>query len=829
MRFMPEAATTPAPGTKLGTFAGVFTPSILTILGIILFLRVGYIVGAGGLGASLLILALATAVSVLTSLSLAAIATNLKVKKGGDYYLISRTLGMEFGGAIGIVLFLAQSVSIAFYCIGFGEAVAGVTGLDANWATQPIAAGALLFLLFFAWLGADWATRVQFLIMGVLTAALASFFIGGIGKWSSETMTVSMHRPADGAGFWVLFAIFFPAVTGFTQGVSMSGDLRDPVKSLPRGTFLAIGVSTVVYVATMLVLAGSLQPEQLLDGFQAMQDAAWIPWLIVAGVLAATLSSAMASFLGAPRILQSLAGDRIFRMLTPFAHGVGPSQNPRRGVLLTAGIALATIALGSLNAVAAVVSMFFLVSYGLLNYATFVEARANSPAFRPTFRYFNAWLSFAAAVLCLGIGVAISPTSAAVAGALLLVVHQYIRRTARTAAWADSRYAYHFRRVRDHLYDMREAPSHARDWRPHILAFSKDAGHRMDILRFASWIEGEAGITTVARIFVGDDAGVRKRRDEAMIEMTREIETHKLRAFPLALASSELMEGARVLLQSYGVGPLRANTILLNWLEQTSSTSEYEIQDYGSYLRMALRLRRNVVVLAADTRGWQHMDGITERERRIDVWWCDDASSRLSLMLAYLMTRTADWDEASVRVIAVTAAEEDASVVRQHLTEMLEDVRIDAEVQAIAAPDEAELIRRSADAGLIFMPMKFRANRLVTAFGPPVQSVANGCPVMALVTAAEDVELAPDPDEGEPAEMAAAADRAEHAEQRARKAEEQAITAADLAEKLVTQAAERSTKADADKRIAQSLPLVADQNEDLAVWIGAIKLAVVDG
>jgi hypothetical protein len=213
---------------------------------------------------------------------------------------------------------------------------------------------------------------------------------------------------------------------------------------------------------------------------------------------------------------------------------------------------------------------------------------------------------------------------------------------------------------------------------------------------------------------------------------------------------------------------------------------------------MALRLRRNVVVLAADTRGWQHMDGITERERRIDVWWCDDASSRLSLMLAYLMTRTADWDEASVRVIAVTAAEEDASVVRQHLTEMLEDVRIDAEVQAIAAPDEAELIRRSADAGLIFMPMKFRANRLVTAFGPPVQSVANGCPVMALVTAAEDVELAPDPDEGEPAEMAAAADRAEHAEQRARKAEEQAITAADLAEKLVTQAAERSTKADAD-------------------------------
>ncbi|MGD8273278.1 MAG: amino acid permease, partial [Desulfobacterales bacterium] len=222
-------------GGTLGTFAGVFTPSILTILGIILFLRLGFVVGNAGLGRALIILALANGISVLTTFSLSAIATNLKVKGGGDYYLISRTLGLEFGGAIGIVLFLAQSVSIGFYCIGFGEVLARILSLQAAYATQLIAAGAVAFLFIFAWLGADWATRFQYGVMAILIAALLSFFVGGIAKWDTALLAQNWGTPAGGLGFWAIFAIFFPAVTGFTQGVSMSGDLKDAGKSLPRG------------------------------------------------------------------------------------------------------------------------------------------------------------------------------------------------------------------------------------------------------------------------------------------------------------------------------------------------------------------------------------------------------------------------------------------------------------------------------------------------------------------------------------------------------------------------------------------------------------------
>lgn len=218
----------------LGTFAGVFTPSILTILGIILFLRTGYVVGSAGLARSLVIIGIANLISVLTSVSLSAIATNLKVKGGGDYYLISRTLGLEFGGAIGIVLFLAQAVSIAFYCIGFGEALAASAFFPAHAVSpQIIAAAAVAFLFIFAWMGADWATRFQYVVMALLATALASFFVGGLSQWNATILGSNWSAPADGPPFWVLFALFFPAVTGFTQGVSMSGDLKDPGKSLP--------------------------------------------------------------------------------------------------------------------------------------------------------------------------------------------------------------------------------------------------------------------------------------------------------------------------------------------------------------------------------------------------------------------------------------------------------------------------------------------------------------------------------------------------------------------------------------------------------------------
>lgn len=766
----------------LGTFAGVFTPSVLTILGIILFMRLGYVVGSAGLGRALVILALSMTIAVLTSVSVAAIATNMTVKGGGDYYLISRTLGVEFGGAIGCVLFLAQSVSVAFYCIGFGEAVAAILPLQPVVAPRIIACMAVGLLFVFAWLGADWATRFQYVVMTVLAAALGSFFVGGAGLWSSRTFALNWTAPANGADFWIMFAIFFPAVTGFTQGVSMSGDLKEPGRSIPLGTFAAVGFSTVVYAAVAVIIAGVLPGEELRRDYASMRRMAHVAGLIDAGVLAATLSSGMASFLGAPRILQSMARDRIFRLLVPFARGHGPADNPRLGVLLAAGIALVTVGLGNLNFIAPVVSMFFLTSYGLLNFATFYEARAASPSFRPRLRWFDARVSLLGGLGCLGAMVAISPVAGSVSATLLFAIYQYLKRTAGPARWADGSRSYHFQRVRDHLYEMAAGYPHPRDWRPQLLAFSSDSGRREQILRFASWVEGKCGVTTAVQILEGAGGDARKRRKEAEEELREDIARSGVQAFPLVVEGPDLGSVAHVLLQSFGIGPIRANTILLNWREQAPAPQSSD-RRYGRHLRMAVRLGCNVVALAAEEEKWARLVALPVNQRRIDVLWCDAATGRLNLLLAYLMTRSDEWREAKIRVVAGASSEEAAEATRRRVEKMLDEVRITAEAEVIAGLDSERIADLASDSALIFLPMRLRGDLVFDPFGESPEVVLEHLPVTALVAAAEDIELDVQPDEGRAAEIAVAMDAAAEAEGAARAAEKEAAALARVAEK----------------------------------------------
>jgi amino acid transporter len=768
---MAETSEVDRKGSGLGTFAGVFTPSILTILGIILFLRAGYVVGSGGLLGSLLIIGLANLISVLTSVSLSAIATNLKVKGGGDYYLISRTLGLEFGGAIGIVLFLAQAVSIAFYCIGFGEALAATTLLPVSSVSPRIvAAAAVAFLLIFAWLGADWATRFQFVVMTLLAAALVSFFVGGWLRWDAEVFQANWSAPADGLSFWVLFALFFPAVTGFTQGVSMSGDLEDPGRSLPLGTFLAVGVSMFVYFGASLIFAGSLGGAELTADYTAMNRVAWVPWLITVGVIAATLSSAMASFLGAPRILQSLAADKIFPVLTPFAVGSGPAANPRRAVLLAAGIAFLTISLGNLNLIAPVVSMFFLISYGLLNYATYYEARAASPSFRPTFKWFDKRLSLAGALACLGVMLAIDPFTGVLAIAILFAIYQYLRRTADPARWADSRRAHYLQRVRENLLAAGLSPEHHRDWRPQILAFSEDAERRPRLLQLAGWLEGGSGLTTVVTLLEGKSLLMSKRKDEAESQLRRDIREHNPAAFPLVLISTDSEVAVQTLLQAHGIGPLRANTILLNWLDPQNTTGlALRTFLFGRQLKNLFKLGCNIAILYARPPAWERLRETEPGASQIDVWWSADATGNLMLLFAYLMTRSEAWRKARVRVLAFRE-----SVPREEqqesLDEILRDARIDAEIVFVAAREAGAIVAASASATLVFLPFRFHGDLVALPVDGPSEALLQQLPPTVMVSAAKDIDLGAEPEEGTAAALAAARDLLEEKERLAEEA-----------------------------------------------------------
>lgn len=769
---------------KLGTFSGVFTPSVLTILGIILFLRLGYVVGNAGLGRALIMIGLANAISVLTSISLAAISTNLKVKGGGDYYLISRTLGVAFGGAIGIVLFLAQSVSIAFYCMGFGEAMAEILTGFPGLSTRMIAGIAVSLLFVPAWLGADWATRFQYGVMMLIAAALVSFFWGGAFFWDAAVFSKSWSRPSSGLPFWALFAVFFPAVTGFTQGVSMSGDLKDPGKSLPMGTFMAVGVSILVYFGAAVIFAGALPLNVLAGDYDAMSRVAHFGFLIDAGVIAATLSSAMASFLGAPRILQSLSADRIFPLLLPFSKGVGPANNPRRGVLLSAGIAFATVALGDLNVIAPVVSMFFLISYGLLNYATFFEARSAGPSFRPRFRWFHHRLSLVGAMACLGVMLAIDFTAGIVAVTLLFAVFQYLKRTAGPARWADSNRSYHLQQVREHLLAASRETEHPRDWRPQMLVFSNEPERRKMLLNFAAWIHGGSGLITAVRMLEGDVMRTARMREAAKSELQKDISENLSPAFPLVVTGEDPQQSLLTLIQSFGIGPLKANMALFNWSGfLRKGILGIRRSAYANNIKATFRLGCNILLLVAPPEAWAKLETVSAADRRIDVWWRDDPSGRLMILLAHLMTRNPQWEAARIRLMAgVSGPEKDIEAVKEDLRGMLAEIRIHADPQVVTDPDERSIAGNSEDAALVLMPFRIGSGKIVGVYQTDIDDLSERGMMVALVLAAEDIDLDADPEEGKHGEVAAALDALTDAGSRVDQAEKEAEGARKKAE-----------------------------------------------
>ncbi|MCB9898761.1 MAG: amino acid permease [Planctomycetes bacterium] len=787
---MPTAAAATPPTQRrtgtLGTFGGVFTPSILTILGIILFMRLGFVVGSAGLPRALAIILVANGVSILTSTSLAAVATNIRVKGGGDYYIISRTLGVEFGGPLGVVLYLAQSISVAFYAIGFAEAVIDMSG-GAPWTTPYIALGAVLVLFVFAWIGADAATKLQYLIMVSLGLALVAVFVGGFEHFDGARFSGNMNASGD-LPFWTVFAIFFPAVTGFTQGVAMSGDLANPSQSITRGTFAAVFLSATIYVVLALVLAGSVDGPRLVSDYGVLRDVASSAWLVNLGVVAATLSSALASLMGAPRILQSLARDRVFPGLKPFAQGHGESSNPRRGILLSLGLAIATISLGDLNVVAPVVSMFFLISYGLLNYATYAEARGNSPSFRPRFRWFDRRLSLIGCIGCLGAMVAINPTAAAISIVVLFALHQYLsNRTTGMARWADSSRGHRLATVRQQLLLSRSGIEHARDWRPVILAFSDDPQRRQRILRFASWIEAGTGFTTVVRLLAGDDPRTRKARGQAETDLRAEIERGGFDAFALVAAMPDLDTGFPTLVQAHGLGPIRANMILLNWFDG-DVLEDARLRSYGRPLRAALRLQRSVVILEATEDELLAIDARPKRERRIDVWFLGDATSRLMILLAHLMTRHDDWEDSDVRLLAPLVEGQDRAALTAELEATLEDWRVDMHVEVVETWDHASVVSISGDAGAVLLPLAMRGETPSCPFSDDLEGLLDELPLTALVLAAQDIDLEAEPESGVYAERVAAEETADEKERRStlvgKEAERSAAAAAEAVARL---------------------------------------------
>ncbi|MBW2525987.1 MAG: hypothetical protein JRI23_17535, partial [Deltaproteobacteria bacterium] len=380
------AAPKSSKAAKFGTFTGVFTPTLLTILGVIMYVRLGWVVGNAGLLGAFMVMALAMLITVCTGLSLSSIATNRRLGAGGPYAIISKALGFEVGGSIGLPLYLSRPLGVAMYIFGFREGWLWVFP-----AHDPLLVDLVVFVALFglAYLSANLAFRVQFAIMAVIVASILAIFLSPITlapkaeiSWWGDFRGFP-ERGFGGIDFWAVFAVFFPATTGILAGANMSGDLKDPRRSIPRGTLWAIVLSSLIYFALAWWAARAGTPEELTENYNLLIDRSLFPPAVLAGLLGATFSSALASAVGGPRILMAMAHNE----LLPKSGWLGRQTSrgePRNAVLVTAILSLGCLMMRDLNAIAPLVTMFFLLTYLMLNVVLLIEGSLKLVSFRPT-------------------------------------------------------------------------------------------------------------------------------------------------------------------------------------------------------------------------------------------------------------------------------------------------------------------------------------------------------------------------------------------------------------------------------------------------------------
>lgn len=656
---------------RFGTFSGVFTPNVLTILGLILFLRIGWVVGQSGLWGALVIIAIANLISLLTGLSLSAIATNIEVKAGGNYYLISRSLGLEIGGAIGIPLYLSQAMSVAFYIIGFTETI---TAFEMFQSIDPRLISTVIVLLFvgIAYIGADFALKIQFGILAVLIASLVSFFLGGFGSgFTSEPVLSGNYTP--GITFWAVFAVFFPAVTGIEVGTSLSGDLKNPSKSIPLGTIASIIVTAVIYFLVAIVLAFNGTPEQLLNDSLSMERIAIWPALIFAGVWASTLSSALGSVLAAPRTLQAVAYDAIVpRWL---GNRLGSQTEPRVAVLVTGVIAGLTIWSGDLNAVAPIITMFFLNTYGMVNLAAGIEKLVGNPSFRPRFKI-PWYVSILGAFGCYTAMFLINPVATVIAIVVSYGLYFVLQRRRIERTWGDVRSGIWFALARFSLLNLETQEQHVRNWRPNIMVFTGQPHNRQQLAEVASWLSQGQGIITLFQLLIGDatdDTKIRMR-ELARKHIRNFIDESSIKAFGEVDIVPDFKTGALTVIQAHGIGSLESNVVLLGWSENVSAQMHL-MHDFS-------KIEKSVLLLK-----YSEEQGYGKRNQ-IDVWWQGrGGNADLMLLIAHLIQQHPTWQNAKIRLLRIAESPEAVTGITEYMNRLLASVRVVAEPIVIVRPD----------------------------------------------------------------------------------------------------------------------------------------------
>uniref|UniRef100_A0A1A8N0B0 Solute carrier family 12 (Sodium/potassium/chloride transporters), member 2 n=1 Tax=Nothobranchius pienaari TaxID=704102 RepID=A0A1A8N0B0_9TELE len=636
---------------KFGWVKGVLVRCMLNIWGVMLFIRMSWIVGQAGIGLTIAIIFMATLVTTITGLSTSAIATNGFVRGGGAYYLISRSLGPEFGGSIGLIFAFANAVAVAMYVVGFAETVvemlSDVDALMTDELNDIRIVGTLtvILLLGISVAGMEWEAKAQIVLLVILLAAIVNFFLGTFMKADNKepkgffgyqtAIFLENFGPdfRDEETFFSVFAIFFPAATGILAGANISGDLIDPQSAIPKGTLLAILITGVTYVAVAVSTGSCIVRDAtgdhndtvsdtvnctdagcmlgydfsickeggcqygLMNDFQVMSLVSFFSPLISAGIFSATLSSALASLVSAPKVFQALCKDNIYPGLGVFAKGYGKNNEPLRGYVLTFCIGLAFILIAELNIIAPIISNFFLASYALINFSVFHASLANSPGWRPSFKYYNMWVSLAGSVLCCVVMFVINWWAALVTLLIVLALYIYVGYKKPDVNWGSSTQALIYNQALTHCLNLSGVEDHVKNFRPQCLVLAGYPNSRPALLQLVHSFTKDVSLMVCGHVRTVSRRPNFKDLSQDYVRCRRWLSKKRIKAFYAPVFADNLRHGAQLLLQAVGLGRLKPNTLVMGFKNNWSDGDMRDVENYINSIHDAFDLQFGAVVL----------------------------------------------------------------------------------------------------------------------------------------------------------------------------------------------------------------------------------------
>jgi amino acid transporter len=667
---------------KLGTYLGVYRPTVLTLFGVIMYIRMGWVVGNAGLLGALCILGLTFLITGTAALALSTIATNIRLRAGGVFALVSQSLGLEAGGAIGLPVFLAQSMGAALYIYGFAEGWNSLFPSHPQWAVV-LGVYALGFGLSFA--SERLVLQLQVVVLLGVVVALGSMFTG---FWTSELREPKLWGTFDNGSIWLLFAVFFPAGTGIKVGASLSGKLKDPRRSIPVGTMAAWGTALLTYAALIVWYSVVADPEDLRGNYMiAIDKAAWGPAVLI-GLLSSCASAMLSSMVAAPNTLAALAKHRI----VPFGEKLTPQDSastPRKAVAVNGAIVGLTLLMGDLNAVAQLITMFFLITYTTLNLVVLLEQSLGLVSFRPTFRV-PVWVPVVGAIASVFAMTITQPTFGLAALAVVFALYTYLERRKLETPWETVRSGVFLALADWAARQTQRFEASERAWKPDVLVpIEREEQLRGDYRLLLDLVRPRGSIQVFFRTNTPDGAA-----PSGLARFVQGLRSERLYATLSAVCASDLIELARMSARVLRNAFFRPNILFLN-VEGRSDAQLTELVEAARTADMGVAF----LVL--------HPTARLGRERDVTIWVREQspnwglglrlANLDLALLLGYQMNR--NWGGRLIlRTVVRTAKDE--PIAKTYLERLVRDARLPNGQIAVAHGEFAKCLETAEDTDL---------------------------------------------------------------------------------------------------------------------------------